>query len=74
MSSQSKKDVLKNKENGQGVEILEHDDFNVGKLMQELNGAESMLNSIEARAAELDTKLDDLLKEASNNTPSDKTA
>lgn len=74
MSSQSKQDVTQNKENGQGVEVLDHDDFNVGKLMQELNGAESMLNSIEARAAELDAKLDDLLKEASNNTSSDKTA
>jgi hypothetical protein len=33
--------------------------------MQELNGAESMLNSIESRAAMLDAKLDALLQEAS---------
>ncbi|KAJ2961074.1 hypothetical protein NQZ79_g3579 [Umbelopsis isabellina] len=74
MASQSKQDATKNKENGYGVEIVEHDDFNVGKLMQELNGAESMLNSIEARAAELDAKLDDLLQEASNNIASNKKA
>ncbi|CAM0136830.1 hypothetical protein VKS41_007410 [Umbelopsis sp. WA50703] len=74
MSSQLKQEGTDNKVNGNGVEIVENDDFNVGKLMQELNGAESMLNSIEARAAELDAKLDELLQEASNNTSSEKKA
>ncbi|KAG2185631.1 hypothetical protein INT44_002424 [Umbelopsis vinacea] len=52
------------KENGNTVEVVETDDFNLGKLMQDLNGAESMLTSIESRAAELDAKLDALLQEA----------
>ena len=51
-------------ENGNNVEVVETDDFNLGKLMQDLNGAESMLTSIESRAAELDAKLDALLHEA----------
>lgn len=51
-------------ENGNNVEVVETDDFNLGKLMQDLNGAESMLTSIESRAAELDAKLDALLQEA----------
>ncbi|GAB5593544.1 Pterin-4-alpha-carbinolamine dehydratase 2 [Umbelopsis nana] len=65
MSSQPNTNGVNKEETGPDVEIVDADDFNVGKLMQELNGAESMLNSIEARAAELDAKLDALLQEAS---------
>jgi hypothetical protein len=65
MSAQRAGNDSKKQENGKHVEVVEAEDFNIGKLMQELNGAESMLTSIEARAAELDAKLDALLQEAS---------
>jgi hypothetical protein len=65
MSLQANTNGVNKQERDPDVEIVDHDDFNVGKLMQELNGAESMLNSIESRAAMLDAKLDALLQEAS---------